>query len=274
MEDAINYLKRTQFNPSKKMGQNFLINKEVYTSMVNKIDFSKYDLVLEIGPGLGALTDILIQKTKKIIVIEIDKRLSEYIAERYKQYDAKKFELLNIDALKTNFNELAKEYKNTVIVSNLPYSISSIVVIKFIKSEIKNMYCMLQKEMVERMMAIPRTKQYNAFTVLLNTYCKIKKLVDISRSSFYPVPEVDSTFISISKNNKSYDENYDKFIRMCFNSKRRTLLNNLKNIIDKNTLSLYLKKNKISGNARAEELTYLGFISLYNFYIKNNGKKN
>jgi 16S rRNA (adenine1518-N6/adenine1519-N6)-dimethyltransferase len=262
MESVIDFIKRTNFNPSKKMGQNFLINPEVQKGIVDKIDFNGVDCVIEIGPGYGAITDYLIDKTPKLICIELDKRLAEHIAKRYK--DKSNFELINNDVLKVDFNKLTKNYSHPIIVSNLPYSISSLVIIQFIKSNIKDMYCMLQKEMVERIIAKPKTKQYNAFTVLLARYAKIEKLLNVGKNNFIPAPEVDSMVVSLIKSGESYNEKFDKFIRSCFLSKRRTLLNNLQSLVSKEELTKILIKEKINVNVRAEELSVSQLVMLYN----------
>ncbi|MDR2829028.1 MAG: 16S rRNA (adenine(1518)-N(6)/adenine(1519)-N(6))-dimethyltransferase RsmA [Mycoplasmataceae bacterium] len=264
MNDIVNkFLQDNNFNPSKKMGQNFLINKQVCQDIVDAIDFTNVDLVIEIGPGLGAITDYLVPKAKHFIAIEIDKRLQEHIKNRYPN-----IEVINEDVLRIDFDELTKNYKNPIIVSNLPYSISSLVVVKFIKSNINHMYCMLQKEMVDRIIAKPSTHEYNGFTVLLNTYADVKKIMNISKNNFNPIPNIDSTFISIIKNNKKYDLEYDKFIKVCFGSKRQTLANNLKNVIDKKELYKHLEAMNLSLTVRAEELSAENFKILYAYIVK------
>jgi 16S rRNA (adenine1518-N6/adenine1519-N6)-dimethyltransferase len=254
------FLEQNNFNPSKKMGQNFLINSDICAKLVNSISFKNTDLIIEIGPGLGAITEYLVKKDIKIIAIELDKRLSEYITKKYPT-----IELINNDVLKIDFDSLTAKYKNPILVSNLPYSISSVVVVKFIKSNIKEMHCMLQKEMVLRMSAKKSTHEYNAFSVLLQTYATVTQVMEISKNNFVPPPNVDSIFISIVKNGKPYDKQYDNFIRSCFLSKRRTLINNLKNIVDKDKLIAYLNSNNISLTTRAEELSISQFEQMFNF---------
>ncbi|MDR2636263.1 MAG: 16S rRNA (adenine(1518)-N(6)/adenine(1519)-N(6))-dimethyltransferase RsmA [Mycoplasmataceae bacterium] len=256
---AKQFIKSNNFNPSKKMGQNFLINEKICKNLVDSINFTNVDLIIEIGPGLGAITKYLNMHNVPITAIELDKRLSEFVHTKFTNIN-----LINNDVLKVDFNELTAKYSSPIIVSNLPYSISSIVVIKFVKSNIKTMYCMLQKEMVLRLLAKKSTHEYNAFTVLLQTYANIKKITDVSKSNFLPPPNVDSIFIVIEKNNLTYDEKYDKFVRQCFLSKRRTLVNNLKDIVDKNKLINFLNDNKLSLSVRAEELDIKQFQNLFN----------
>ncbi|MDR2568622.1 MAG: 16S rRNA (adenine(1518)-N(6)/adenine(1519)-N(6))-dimethyltransferase RsmA [Mycoplasmataceae bacterium] len=258
------FVSRTKFVASKKMGQNFLINKNVCKEIVEKINFEGVDLIIEVGPGTGAITDFLVEKQIPTVLIELDKRLFEFISIRYKGLDY--VQLINNDVLKINFDEISKKYKKPIIVSNLPYSISSLVIIQFIKSQIpQTFYCMLQKEMVERMLAVPKTSLYNNFTVFLNRYTTIKKLITVSKNNFLPVPEIDSIVISLTKNGNEYDEKYDKFVRLCFLSKRKTIVNNLQNSYPKQKVLDFLIKNNLSPTTRAEELNEQTIYELFNF---------
>ncbi len=255
------YITSRQFNPSKKMGQNFLVNEEISKKIVEKIDLSKANLVIEIGPGLGSLTDHLIDKKFDLVLIELDKRLNEFLVKRYKD---KKMEIINSDVLKVDFNQISKGYKHCVIVSNLPYSISSLVVMKFLKSSnIDLFYCMLQKEMVDRIMAPISSKKYNGLTALATYYFNIERLMNISPNNFYPIPEVDSTFIKIKKNNKIYDEKFDKFLRTCFLNRRKTLINNLKHTYKIDQLNLVINSLNFKLTSRAEEFTPEQLHTLY-----------
>jgi 16S rRNA (adenine1518-N6/adenine1519-N6)-dimethyltransferase len=257
------FLQDNNFNPSKKMGQNFLFNNETIENIVSNVDFENVDLVIEIGPGLSALTEHLVKKSKKLIAIELDKRLYEHNVKKFKS--APNFSIINNDVLQLNFDDLTKGFENVIIVSNLPYSISSLCLIKFIQCDsIKTMYCMLQKEMVERIIAVPSTKQYNAFTVVLNTYSTITKLMDVYKEDFIPAPEVDSVVIKLEKNGIKYDDQFNKFIKLCFGSKRRTLQNNLSNMIDKQKLVNILNELNIRIDVRAEALTIGELFNIYN----------
>jgi 16S rRNA (adenine1518-N6/adenine1519-N6)-dimethyltransferase len=254
IKDTNEYINLNKFNPSKKMGQNFLINDDIIKKIISTINFNNVDCVIEIGPGLGAITDQLAINSKHLLCIELDKRLAEFITKRFK--DKENVEVVNEDVLKIDFNDIASKYTNVIIVSNLPYSISSLVLMKFIKSNnIKTMYCMLQKEMVDRITAKPSTHEYNGFTVIVNRYTKIERLLTIGRNNFIPAPEVESVFISITKTDSTFDEKFEKFIRLCFVSKRRTLLNNLHSIISKTDLVNILTEMNIDPQTRAEALT-------------------
>lgn len=263
------YITSRQFNPSKKMGQNFLINENISKNIVSSIDFQNVDLVIEIGPGLAALTDYLVDQKFDLTLVELDKRLNEFLNKRFKE---KKITIINQDVLRTDFNELIKGYKNPIIVSNLPYSISSLVLLKFLKCEkINDFYCMLQEEMVDRITAPVKTKKYNAFTALISYYCDVKRTMSISANNFYPAPDVGSCFISIKKNQKKYNEEFDKFLRLCFLNRRKTMINNLKSKYDNKIITNSLNKLNISLMTRSEELSPEQLFNLFSEIEKQNG---
>jgi len=256
------YLKDNKFNPSKKLGQNFLIDEQVSNDLVKTIDFNSTNCIVEIGPGLGAITKLLIAHKIPMIAIELDKRLAEYISNKFKD-----IKVINDDCLRIDYKKITKEYSKPIIVTNLPYSISTLMIITFLKQDkIKTMYCMLQKEVVERIIAKPRTKEYNNFSVLCQFYSSIQKLKFIDKKSFNPVPKVDSMFIVIEKNNKKYDLNFSKFIKVCFLQKRKTLINNLKNLYNTKKITDFLINSGYSPNARAEEIKFSDFEVLYKKY--------
>jgi 16S rRNA (adenine1518-N6/adenine1519-N6)-dimethyltransferase len=194
---VIEYLSKHNFHPSKKMGQNFLIEENVAKKLVSYIDFKNVDVIVEVGPGLGQLTEQLVQKNIKVICIELDKRLSEHIKTKFLNV-----ELINDDILNVDLFNLLKQYKNPILVSNLPYSISSLMIKKFLQQDkIKNFYCLLQKEYVNRLKATNNNAEYNSLSALTQFYTSLNVLVDVSKNNFIPEPQVDSTFISLKKNN-------------------------------------------------------------------------
>jgi 16S rRNA (adenine1518-N6/adenine1519-N6)-dimethyltransferase len=251
LNDVVSYLKLHGINPSKKLGQNFLINPDICDKIVNTIPFDKSECIIEVGPGLGSLTDHLVPHAKNLILIELDKRLYEYVQKKFGK--AENIQIINNDVLLVDLDKLCGSYVNPIIVSNLPYAISSLMLLNFIKSKkIKEMYVMLQKEMVERILAKNKTKKYNNFTVLINYYANIKKIIDVGKNNFYPVPAIDSIVIRLEKNQNLYSEEFDRFTRICFTSKRRTLVNNLKNYINREQLLSFLTANKLPLDVRAE----------------------
>ena len=263
------YIKKFKFAPSKKMGQNFLVDEFIAQDIINQLSNIPYDAIIEIGPGLGAITKYLCQLNVDLHLIELDKRLYAYLREHFTK---KNIKLYCQDILQTDLDAIAKNYKNCIIVSNLPYSISSLVIIKFLKTKnIQTMFCMLQKELVERMICKPKSRIYNSFSVLVQKYAKIDKLIDINNSCFVPPPEVQSNFICISKKpNSEYDEGFNKFIKFIFSAKRKTMWNNLKiKLSTKQIFKLY-EHFKIDRNVRSEELTHQEIEKIYQF-LKGEG---
>ncbi|MDR0753029.1 MAG: 16S rRNA (adenine(1518)-N(6)/adenine(1519)-N(6))-dimethyltransferase RsmA [Mycoplasmataceae bacterium] len=263
MNETKNFISSTKFNPSKKMGQNFLIDESFSKSLIDNIDFSDVDYIIEIGPGLGAITKFLSEKNISMTAIELDKRLQEGIKKNFPQIN-----VINDDCLNIDYDSVFAKYKNPIIISNLPYSISTLMINKFLRiSRINTMYCMLQKEVVERMKGKISTKQYNNFSISCQFYSNIDILKKVDRKLFFPIPEVDSLFIKIKKKEMIYDENFVKFLKLSFLQRRKTLINNLKNKYDTKLISNWLGQNKFSLNCRAEEINPNLFFNFYNSLI-------
>jgi 16S rRNA (adenine1518-N6/adenine1519-N6)-dimethyltransferase len=173
-------------------------------------------------------------------------------------------QLINQDVLRVDFRQLLKQYSQPIIVSNLPYAISSLVMLNFLKNkQINTMYVMLQKEMVERISALPKHKQYNNLSALMQYYCRIEKLFNVNANNFYPVPLIDSIVIKLTKNEHPYDFKFDKFLQLAFHAKRKTLFNNLKGTYFSAQLSLIMNELKINQLVRAEALTSEQLYLLY-----------
>ena len=222
------YIKQTKFVPSKKMGQNFLVNQNLLDSIKESIDEQSFDAIIEIGPGLGALTKKLLEFNKPLYLIELDKRLYSYLNERLGK--EKNIHIYNDDVLRFDLHQISDQYKKCIIIANLPYSISSLAIIKFLKTNnIKQMYCMLQKEVVRRLMSKPSHHEYNAFTCIFQHQAQCTNLLNVSAACFEPAPKVDSNFVLLTKKNKTeFNDKYDKFLKLAFLAKRKTLNNNLK----------------------------------------------
>ncbi len=260
-----NFIKDTSFIPSKKMGQNFLFSPEYQNKIVDSLGLSKN--VLEIGPGLGALTDILVtKKIENIKLVELDKRIVEFIHKKHPD-----IEIINNNFLKVNLDEIFDE--NYSIISNLPYSISSNAIVNIIKCEkVDEAVILIQKEVAERIVANIGDEKYNSFSIFVKTLADVEYLFDIPSSVFYPEPQVTSTLLKlkIKKNLNLNKDQFEKFIRNCFLQKRKTIFNNLKNNFPVEKINLVLEKNQIDKNTRPEKISLEMFLALFKEFYGNN----
>lgn len=251
----------------KKFGQNFLQDKNIINKIANVASPTKADLVIEIGPGSGALTEFLLEKSR-VLAYEIDKDLEETLNNKFKDKD---LTIIFDDFLERDIKEDLKEFKyeKLYVIANLPYYITTPIINKIIneKIDVEKMVLMVQKEVGERFSAKPGTKDYSSITIFLNYYYDIKKEFIVTRNAFYPKPNVDSIIISFSKKEKKYkvknEELFFKLVRDSFSQKRKTLKNNLKeynySIIEK-----VLTDNKLPIDVRAEKIPIETFIEISN----------
>lgn len=263
-------------NLQKYFGQNFLIDNNIINKIISESDIDKAAEVIEIGPGKGALTLKLIEKAQHLTLIEADKLLAAELTEN-SVFPNKNIQVFNADAVAFNYEQLQLNNKNTVIISNLPYSCASQIIIRMIELHkyIRRCVFMIQKEMAERITAISGTKNYNAFTVLLNCFFDTRKLFDVSPNCFQPRPKVISTVIKMTPlcasliNQDDYSE-FSRFIHSAFGNKRKTLVNSLVNnfSIDKSMLLRILIDMNISENTRAEQLDTTDFINIFRAVTK------
>nr|WP_318023570.1 16S rRNA (adenine(1518)-N(6)/adenine(1519)-N(6))-dimethyltransferase RsmA [Ureaplasma diversum] len=263
-----NKIKQASFVPSKKMGQNFLSSNEIKQKIIKSANVLETDYILEIGPGYGAITEHLIPKAKKMLAIELDKRLFDHLKTNFK-FD--NFSVINNDVLKVDLDQLLteNEFDNVKVVANLPYSISSKIVLKLIKSKkIKASYIMVQKEMAERIAAKINTKGYNAFSVLVQLFADTKMLFKVPNYHFVPAPKVESAVIEIV--NKDSIINFDiikieKFLRICFLNRRKKLSNNLLTAYSKDKVIALFNKFELDPNIRAENISGSLYVEMYKF---------
>lgn len=259
-----------------KLSQNFLINTEISDKIVNAIEPEKGDKIVEIGPGKGALTDILVQFPVEILSLEKDFSLAEDLKNRYK--NRKNIKVVNRDALVFNTTDLERFTKvGYKLISNLPYAVTSPLINKFfVTSEIekpKKAVLMVQKEVAERLSSEPGEKNRGILTVLLQYYYSINYLFEVTKENFQPVPKVDSAVISLLKivNQPPLETGQIRLIKAGFSQKRRKLINSLSPIfnINKADLSAIIKKSNIEEGSRAEDLSVLDWQNLYQA-LKNN----
>lgn len=262
-------LEKNGFNLKKKFGQNFIVDENIITSIINKSEIDNDTLVIEIGPGAGSLTYKMCQYAKNVLCYEIDTSLKNVLGETLKEYD--NVEIKYIDFLTANVNEDLKkyEYKKLYVVANLPYYITTPIIVKIVEDSIPvdKMCVMVQKEVGDRFKAVPGTKDYGSLSVYINYYFNVRKLLDISRNVFLPKPNVDSIVVEFSKKKDlvkvNNEELFFKLIRDSFNQKRKTLRNNLKEY-DLSTIEMVLNKYNLDLSVRAEAMPIEIFIDITN----------
>lgn len=259
------------FKHKHSLGQNFLKDKRVLTRIIDSIDVKENDLIIEVGPGQGALTRYLKLFHANLLCFEIDIRVKRYLD----SFVDDKTHIIYNDFLDVDLNKILSEYKydNLYVIANLPYYITTPIIEKIIKSnvDIEAMVLMVQNEVADRLSAKPGTRDYGAITVLLNYYFDVDKLFFVNRSSFDPIPNVDSAVIKlVSKHNKGILKNEDLFkqiIRDSFLMKRKNIRNNLKNY-DLDLISDVLSKYNLDLTCRAENIPLDCFIEIANILSK------
>ena len=260
LEETKFILNKYKIQANKSLGQNFLVNDNVIDEIIENANIDSNDLVIEIGPGLGVLTNRLIQNAYRVIAIEIDERMVRIITDRFKLYDNLK--IINNDVLKVDLTSLIEQEKkeaedkgikigNVKIVANLPYYISTPIIIKLLeqKLNINEIIVMVQKEVADRLTAKTGTRLSGAITYMVDYYSLAESIIKVDKTSFIPSPKVDSEVIklSIRKEPKVQVEDEKKFfelIQRVFSQRRKTLANVLINynyIEDKQTAIETLK---------------------------------
>ena len=254
-----------KFDYKKSLGQNFLKDKNIINKIANSINPTKDDLIIEIGPGAGALTKELVKKESDVICFEIDTRLKEIL----EQIDNNKLTIVFKDFLSININEYIDQnkYKNLYFVGNLPYYITTAIINKIVKeSNPYEITIMVQKEVADRFSAKPGTKDYGSISVFLQYNFDIERVCNVSKTCFEPVPKVDSSVIKFKRNKKisaNDEEKFYKLIKDSFTQKRKNLRNNL-NGYDLNKIQAILKKYDKDLTARAEQLSIEEFVDISN----------
>ncbi|CDE83486.1 MAG: 16S rRNA (adenine(1518)-N(6)/adenine(1519)-N(6))-dimethyltransferase RsmA [Clostridia bacterium] len=268
-------MKKYNLTANKKLGQNFLVDSEAINSIVASANLTKKDMVIEIGPGLGTLTSMLIEKAGKVIAIELDDRMIKILGDRFLLYD--NFELINEDVLKVDLSSLIEknsEFENIKVVANLPYYITTPIIMKLLENRLKieSITIMIQKEVAERIVATPGSKLSGAITYSVHYYAEPEKIALVPNTSFIPSPEVDSEVIklNIRKSPPVKIDNEKLFfnvIKASFMQRRKTLSNGLVNggIVKNKAKAIEILKNMgLEENVRGEELTLEQFANLSN----------
>jgi 16S rRNA (adenine1518-N6/adenine1519-N6)-dimethyltransferase len=267
-------LAEKKFAPRKSLGQNFLTDENTLGKIVTAGNLGEKDLVLEVGPGLGALTEKLLECTKQVIAVEYDRGLFSILREDFAA--ANKLLLLNQDILETDLANLLKDYPSGQycykVLANLPYYITTPVIFKLIESGLpwELMVFLVQKEVAERLIAKPGTKEYGALTVMLNFFGKVEKMAVVPKTVFYPAPQVDSAIVRIIFTKNPADFEIYPYLRQvvqaAFNQRRKTLLNALASLEtifgNKELLAKQLQALQIDPLRRGETLSLEEFFSI------------
>lgn len=254
-------VKKYNFKFSKSLGQNFLVDDSVLSDIVNGAEVSSEDFVIEIGPGVGTLTAQLLMKAKKVTAIELDNDLIPILQEELGSNQ--NFDLIHKDALKVDFNELIGDEKSVKLVANLPYYVTTPIILKLLKDgyNFKSLTIMIQKEVAERIDAEPNCKEYGALSVLVQYYCNTSIIRRVPPTCFIPRPKVDSIVIKLDRLEKPRVKVKDvdlmfELVRAGFNMRRKTLWNAAKTLkVDKIKLEEAFEKSGIDPKRRAETLT-------------------
>lgn len=268
-------IKRYDIKPRKKLSQSFLLDQNIIKKIDAAARLAPDDIVVEIGAGIGVLTEILAQKSRKIIAVELDKNLVEVLREKLAGYD--NVEIHSGDILKYDFNSIFSTYNIKIkVVGNVPYNISSPVIFHLLSfhSVISDFILMLQKEVVERLVAAPDNKSYGVPSVLLQMFASVEKVFDVSATCFYPQPKVESavikgTFLNQPVLELSNETAFTQLVKAAFAQRRKMLINNLKNSkflsgIEEGKMKEILLAARIDGKRRAETLSVVEFGNLSN----------
>ena len=269
LEETRYIMKKYNIKANKSFGQNFLIDESVINTIVQSSDITKEDLVIEIGPGLGTLTEKLLEKAGKVICIELDKKMVKILEDRFALYQ--NFKLLNQDVLKVALKNIIENekkdlsIKNVKVVANLPYYITTPIIMKLLEEKpgLNSITVMVQKEVADRLIAIPGKKDTGAITYSVYYYAESEGIVEVPKASFIPEPDVTSKVIKLKIRNMSPVEIQNsevmfRVIKCAFMQRRKTLLNALVNshvFLNKEEGIKILQKLKIDINARPENLT-------------------
>lgn len=276
LEETKFLMKKYHISANKSLGQNFLIDDTIIGEIVASADIQKDDLVIEIGPGLGTLTSHLLEKAGKVIAIELDDRMLQILQERFYLYH--NFLLINQDVLKVDLLQLIEEQKSELIhvkiVANLPYYITTPIIMKLLEEKlpIDSITVMVQKEVADRITALPGEKASGAITYSVYYYAQPQKVTFVPKDCFLPSPEVDSEVIQLAIRRNAPVELADealffKIIKASFSQRRKTLINGLVNshiVSDKEEGKKLLEKLGLDENIRGEKLSIQQFAEMAN----------
>ena len=278
LEDTQFIMKKYKIRANKALGQNFLINQQVVDNIVESSQITKEDLVIEIGPGLGTLTKELLERAGKVICIELDKKMIKILMDRFSLYE--NFEIIHGDVLQIRLNKIIKEekekngFQSAKIVANLPYYITTPIIMKLLEDrlDLESITVMIQKEVADRLIAIPGERETGAITYSVYYYATAEGIMEVPNDSFIPEPEVTSKVIKLTLRKEPPVEVKSRgvmfrIIKSAFMQRRKTLLNALTNtkvFMSKEEGLRILKELHLDENVRAEKLTLQDFAEITN----------
>lgn len=273
----IHSIKDSKITLKKSLGQNFLKDENIVKKIVATANVDETTSVIEIGPGIGALTQIMLQKNAQVVAVEIDQRLIPILEENFA---GDNFDVINEDFLKIDPNVLKDmmRFKNVKVVANLPYYITSAIINKILLEMkfVDELYIMVQKEVAERITSEPNQKSYNSLSVFCQTVSDVKYEFTVKKTVFNPMPKIDSAIISFKRKDVNIDiAKLEVFVQHCFKQKRKTLVNNLAKAyqLEKQAVGDFLVSQGFLANVRSEQITVEQFHNLFLSFMdwKNNG---
>lgn len=275
IKGTVEILDKYRFNFQKRFGQNFLIDAHILDKIVTGADVNENDCVLEIGPGIGTMTQYLAERARHVIAVEIDKALIPILGDTLSSYN--NVTVINDDILKVDINALVKEYNDSKpikVVANLPYYITTPIIMGLFEADvpIDSITIMIQKEVADRMQVGPGTKDYGALSLAVQFYSKPEVIAYVSPDCFIPKPNVGSAVIRLKRyakapvdvNNKDF---MFKLVRAAFNQRRKTLVNSIGNAgigISKEKILEALNQMELNESIRGEKLSLEEFARLAN----------
>lgn len=279
-QNTLRFIKEHHISAKKKFGQNFLVDKAVLDVIISGSEITKEDNILEIGPGIGTLSQALCKASGRVLLVEIDLSLIPFLKENLSFFD--NFEIIQADFLKLDIKEELRKrnIKNIKICANLPYYITTAILTKLFKDHVpaRTITVTVQKEVAARMIADPGGKDYGVLTLWIKYFSSPSLLMDVSRESFFPVPKVDSAVVRLKTLKDPQvsvlDEDiFFKFLKAVFSKRRKTLINSIKDFRfpranNKNTdpaeISKILARLELSLDIRGESLSLEQFAMLFN----------
>lgn len=267
LQQARTFLKKHPTHPNKKLGQHFLINPDVLEIIINSGEVTDTDVVIEIGAGLGCLTQALSETAETVIAIEVDPVLYEVLESQFSTCDT--VQIIKADVLEIELTSLFRQGTRPKVIANLPYGITTPILWKLLEhsDQLDFSILMMQREVAERIVAPPGGKDYGALTIGVSYYADTSLIVTLSPDNFYPAPKVDSALIKLSMRDEPLvkvqdEDHFFRVVREAFRGRRKMLKNTLKRFATYDTLNQAFEKLNIKPERRAETLDITEFAAL------------